>query len=551
MRRLTAIISLVLALAFVSGCNRHKIANPIANVDSKQPDKVLFDRAMDAMNHGKYDVARLTLQTLINTYPDSEFIARAKLAVGDSWYKEGTSAAYQQAEEEYKQFQVFFPNMAEAAEAQMKIGRIHYNQMEKADRDPTQALQAEDAYRQLILQYPDSKLVPEAKEKLREVQEVLAQREYAIGRFYYLRGSYYAAAARLKTLTDTYPLFSDADEALFMLGQSYERMADFSRTQKPQKQLTDMPEGDFKKKAMEMYEAAKVAAVKEYEDGATAAYSRLVSDYPLMDRAKEAQSRLEAMHRTVPQPTQEAVARNKAEIDSRGSETMFGRFLENFHRGPNVASAAHAGEPTLDQPSQTNATDIMAAAVNASNSAAAKTIGLEPAPGTTTATGGANGGASGATGAEAPASTSGGTSKVGAPEIVGSGSGTATNPPPSLPPSQPPAGAEPGVQPNAQPGTQPAPGTQPKQSDTGIDELKPITPEQPAQPAPTTTTPNPGAGGTAEKPAEIRTGISSQSQQQNGAQAQGQQSQQNTGDQASSKSNKKSKKKKETQPPPQ
>jgi len=31
---------------------------------------------MDAMKHNRFDVARMTLQTLINTYPDSEFIAR-------------------------------------------------------------------------------------------------------------------------------------------------------------------------------------------------------------------------------------------------------------------------------------------------------------------------------------------------------------------------------------------------------------------------------------------------------------------------------------------
>ena len=35
------------------------VTNPIANVNSAQPDKVLFDRAMDAMQHNRYDVARL------------------------------------------------------------------------------------------------------------------------------------------------------------------------------------------------------------------------------------------------------------------------------------------------------------------------------------------------------------------------------------------------------------------------------------------------------------------------------------------------------------
>src|SRR5262249_26229888 len=151
---------------------------------SKQPDKVLFDKAMEAMRHNRFDVARLTLQTLINTYPDSEFIARAKLAVGDSWYAEGGTAALAQAEQEYSDFQIFFPNMPEAAEAQLKIANIHYQQMEKADRDYTHAKRAEDEYRKVILTYPDNpKMVTEAKKRLLEVQEVLGEREFDIGRF--------------------------------------------------------------------------------------------------------------------------------------------------------------------------------------------------------------------------------------------------------------------------------------------------------------------------------------------------------------------------------
>ena len=71
--------------------------------------------------------------------------------------------------------------------------------------------------------------MPQAKQRLREVQEVLAEREFNIGRFYYLRLAYPAAIARLKTLVDRYPLYSGADEALFLLGQSYEGEIDVIR----------------------------------------------------------------------------------------------------------------------------------------------------------------------------------------------------------------------------------------------------------------------------------------------------------------------------------
>ena len=171
MRRNLVLSLVLLALTFALGCTNKKSTNPLANVGSKQPDKVLFDRSMDAMKHNHFDVARMTLQTLINTYPDSEYVARAKLAVADSWYAEGGTTAMQQAEIEYKDFKTFFPNMPEAAEAQLKVADIHYQEMEKPDRDFTHAQRAEEEYRALIQEYPDSKLVPKAKQRLREVQE--------------------------------------------------------------------------------------------------------------------------------------------------------------------------------------------------------------------------------------------------------------------------------------------------------------------------------------------------------------------------------------------
>ena len=130
------VFSTVLAAALMlAGCHHSKVQNPIANIDSKQPDKVLYDRSMDAMKHGKYTVARTLHESLINTYPDSDYIARAKLSLSDSGYAEGGTAAMQQPEAQYKDFITFFPNLPEAAEAQLKVANIHYKQMEKPDRD--------------------------------------------------------------------------------------------------------------------------------------------------------------------------------------------------------------------------------------------------------------------------------------------------------------------------------------------------------------------------------------------------------------------------------
>ncbi len=342
-KRFTTLMGIaVLTLSFAA-CHNKRVSNPIAQVDSKQPDKILYDRAMDAMKHNKFDVARLTLQTLINTYPDSEFVARAKLAIGDSWYAEGGSAAMIQAENEYKDFQTFFPNLPEAAEAQLKIANIHYREMEKPDRDYTHALRAEEEYRQLIIQYPDTKLVPEAQQRLMEVQEVLAEREFRIGKFYYQRQSWAASVARLKSLTDSYPLYSDIDEALFLLGGGYEQMANAYRA------VQGMPE------------SIKGSMIKQNEDKAATAYDRILTRYPLSSRAQDAKKALEALHRPVPTATPEAIAQNKKEIESRGKAGMWGGMMDSLHKGPGstIIQATKVGEPSLVDPPQTSAPQMI------------------------------------------------------------------------------------------------------------------------------------------------------------------------------------------------
>ena len=342
-RRTPLVASLALILLLSAACTNKKVNNPLANVGSKQPDKVLFDRAMDAMKHNKFDVARMTLQTLINTYPDSEYIARAKLAVGDSWYAEGGTTSLTEAELEYKDFITFFPNMPEAAEAQLKIANIHYQQMEKPDRDFTHAMRAEDEYRQLINQFPDSKLVPEAKQRLLEVQEVLAEREFRVGRFYYIREAYPAAIARLRSVVDKYPLYSQADEALYMLGQSYEG------------QIANI-------RASKMSEVNKAKIIQEFTKNAADAYSRILTRYPVMGRADDAKKRMEALHLPVPKATKAAVAQNQKEEESRKSTGMFGKAMGNFSRHPNVAAATKVGEPTLVDPKPVSATEVVQAA---------------------------------------------------------------------------------------------------------------------------------------------------------------------------------------------
>jgi outer membrane protein assembly factor BamD len=338
-RKILVSAALAGALLVSSGCH-HKVQNPLSNIDSKQPDKGLFDRAMDSMKKGHYQESRTLLETLINTYPDSEYIARAKLSLGDAWYAEGGKAAWQEAEGQYKDFQTFFPNLPEASEAQLKVATIHYRQMEKPDRDYAEAQRASDEFKSLIQQYPDSPLLPQAKQKLREVQEILAERQYRIASFYYLRDNLAASQARLLSLTQSYPLYSGIDEALYELGNLYEKEAAGMRKQK-------------------VPDALKEKAVAQFEKKAIDAYSKIITRYSATDRVPDAKRRLEALKAPVPVPTPEAVAESKAEEASREKLKLVAKVTGNFQKHPNVLPSTKVGEPNLQEENVASAPAIM------------------------------------------------------------------------------------------------------------------------------------------------------------------------------------------------
>ena len=317
-KRLSALIPLVASLSMamlLTSCVHKKYENPITK-DTQQPDKVLFDKAIGDIEHGRYEIARLTLNTMINTYDTSEYLAKAKLAVADSWYREGGAHGLAQAEAEYKDFILFYPQMEESAESQWKVCQIHFKQMEKADRDPTQAQRAEDECRQVLVQFPNSKYVDRAKQMLREVQEDLATKEFLAGTFYHSRQAFPAASARLSYVVNQYPLFSQADEALWELADSYTRLGD------------------------------------RWENQAADAYTRIVKDYPLSLHADDAAAKLKAMNRPVPAADPAALAHMKYEQEHYTKASLMSHVTaplkEVISHSPDLRTSAKSGNPSME-----------------------------------------------------------------------------------------------------------------------------------------------------------------------------------------------------------
>jgi outer membrane protein assembly factor BamD len=364
---------------------KDKKLDPLASKDADLPDKQLYDKALGQIKSGHFDVARLDLNTLLSTYPESQYLMRAKLAIADAWYREGGSAALAQAEQEYKDFITFFPNAPEAAEAQMRVGDIYFKQMDVPDRDYSKAQHAEEEYRTMLKQYPDApkEILAEAQQKLRDVQEVLAQREADIAAFYASHEDWPAALARYQTVKQTYPLYSHTDDVLIGIGDAYEAEAKIARgavlcPPKPQPGMQCMSE------------AVKSAIEQEYDGKAAAEYREVILKHSAAPHAEFAKERLAEMNQPIPTPTAEDVAASEKLEGSRAQYTMQKRLELLVMRKPDTVTAAQVGDPTLEDPPPVLAPEVSRAIVasyttamnpGAAREAKAPTPANAPAPG--------------------------------------------------------------------------------------------------------------------------------------------------------------------------
>jgi outer membrane protein assembly factor BamD len=301
------LLPFTVSACFFGGGKRAEVVTPTGEAE---PDKILYEKSLKDLEKGRYDVARLTLQALLNTYPDSDYKEKAKLVIADSFFKQGGTSGLIQAEAEYKDFRTFFPTSEDADDAQMRIALTHYNQMEKPDRDATQAKAAEREFKAFLEEFPDSPLRDEAAQKLRESQEVLAEGNLRVANHYMILKRYEASKNRTIQVIRDYPDFSRQDEALWVLGQALEKQ--------------------------------KLVPNAGYY------YGKIVSDHPLSPLAESAKKKLEDLNLPIPEVNPQALALAQADLENAPNTSFMGRVMNLFSKKPNVSSARRSSRPRLE-----------------------------------------------------------------------------------------------------------------------------------------------------------------------------------------------------------
>ena len=133
---------------------------------------------------------------------------------------------YAEAVIEYQHFLDLHKIHALAPYAQFRLGESHHMMIKTFDRDASPVAMSLAAYNKLLAEFPGSQWEAEAREKIKACHTIMAQNALFIGKFYYRREAYLAAAHRFEAIVKDHPDLEEiVQESLYYLALSYSELA--------------------------------------------------------------------------------------------------------------------------------------------------------------------------------------------------------------------------------------------------------------------------------------------------------------------------------------
>lgn len=188
-----------------------------------EADQILLDRGNAALKDKSWTRARTYFSELLESYPQSPLRAEAKLGVGDSFLGENNSASYVYAQNEYREFLAFYPTNQKADYAQMQLGMVHFNQMLSPQRDQTETREAIKEFQTFVDRYPNSPLINQVKQRLREARDRQSDADMIVANFYLSIRLYNGAEPRYRHVLQTDPEYTRKDSLYFHLAETLEK----------------------------------------------------------------------------------------------------------------------------------------------------------------------------------------------------------------------------------------------------------------------------------------------------------------------------------------
>ncbi|MET3108317.1 outer membrane protein assembly factor BamD [Oxalobacteraceae bacterium GrIS 2.11] len=191
----------------------------------------LYEEAKSDLANGSYDSAIKNLEKLETRFPFGTYAQQAQMEIPYVYYKQGDQA---QALAAIERFIKLHPNHENLDYIFYLRGLVNFNDQinffqalahqDMTERDPKASREAFDAFKALVVRFPNSKYTPDALLRMKYLVNTLAQYDLHVAKYYYRRGAYVASANRAQSAIREYPDAPAIEEALFVLYNSYDKM---------------------------------------------------------------------------------------------------------------------------------------------------------------------------------------------------------------------------------------------------------------------------------------------------------------------------------------
>jgi len=249
-RRATAVLLVACLAAGAAACSGTKKPDKLTQELLNTPKETLFEKGKALIEKKKYDLGRKYLSFVFETYPNDPLGRQALLMVADSYFREGGTTGYTEARFRYRDYLNRYPGAPQRDYARYQFALCYDKEHEKPDRDQTSTREALDQYQALLREYPDSTFSATARDRIRQLTDLLAEHEFGIGYFYMRKGSPAAALERFVSLEQRFPDYSARAKLFFYQAQVLKRLG---RTEEASRYVSrlveEYPDSEWARKA--------------------------------------------------------------------------------------------------------------------------------------------------------------------------------------------------------------------------------------------------------------------------------------------------------------
>ncbi len=211
MKKLLVLFCLPLALAACASSSAIK----------KSAAQIEYNHAKELLAKGSYSTVALDLEKFGTDHPYSKYAIQAELLRIFAAYKDHEYILSETLSNEFVRRHPRHPNVDYA---QYMLGMSHYRESSPSERDQSQTHAAMKSFKILLKQYPKSSYARDASRRLQLLYNRLAGHELDVGKFYFNRHHYVAAANRFQVVLEKYQTTPVIEEALYYLAASFSKL---------------------------------------------------------------------------------------------------------------------------------------------------------------------------------------------------------------------------------------------------------------------------------------------------------------------------------------